>query len=129
MMTSADQFLLALTAWRKNRGGGRVGMQSVINVICNRAAIKGTSPYSECVMKLQFSSITAHGDPELTLWPAEGDIQFSMAQTMATQAAHGELVDITEGATNYYALTMKEPPYWAADMTKTAVIENQAFFK
>lgn len=128
-MTSTDQFLLALTAWRENRGGGAVGMQSVMNVICNSALKSGVSPYRECTRPLRYSSITAHGDPELTLWPAEGDVQFSLAQTMAAQAALGDLKDITEGATNYYALTMKEPPYWAAEMTKTVVIEGQAFFK
>jgi hypothetical protein len=37
-MTIADQFVLALTCWRENRGGGIPGMQSVANVIMNRAA-------------------------------------------------------------------------------------------
>jgi hypothetical protein len=36
----ADQ-VLARTAWGENRGGGQVGLQSVINVIMNRAAHPG----------------------------------------------------------------------------------------
>jgi N-acetylmuramoyl-L-alanine amidase len=128
-LNSVDQVLLALTAWRENRGGGLKGMQSVINVICNRAKKRNTSPYEECVRPWQFSSITAKGDPELTLWPAPSDEQFSTAQTLATLAGRNELVDITGGATFYYALSMKTPPSWAASMTKTVEIQNQAFFK
>ena len=128
-MTIADQFMLALTAWRENRGGGIPGMQSVINVVCNRAAHRRTDPYTECVRPMQFSSLTAKGDPELTLWPVDNDPQWLEAITLAGQAAAGTLEDITGGATSYYALTMTTPPYWAASMTPTVTIANQAFFK
>lgn len=128
-MTLQDQFLLALTAWRENRGGGAVGMQSVMNVIINRAASRKTSPYSECVRKWQFSSITATGDPELVLWPADNDAQFVTAQGLVAQAVAGTLQDITGNAKSYYALSMKTAPAWAATMTKTVEINGQVFFK
>lgn len=128
-MTSADQFLLALAVWRENRGGGYPGMQSVANVILNRARHRGTSPYEECVRPWQFSSLTARGDPGLVLWPALGDPSWAVAQSIAQSAANGTLDDITEGATSYYALTMATPPSWAAAMTKTVEIEGQVFFK
>jgi len=128
-MTIQDQFLLALTCWRENRGGGLTGMQSVANVILNRAAARKTSPYVECVRPWQFSSITAKGDPELTLWPATTDPQFAIALELASDAAVGTLADITGYATSYYALSMTTPPAWAAQMTKTVEIEGQVFFK
>ena len=78
-MTSADTFLLALCAWRENRGGGNPGMQSVINVVCNRATARGTSPYQECVRPEQFSSLTKKNDPELILWPTVTDPQWGEA--------------------------------------------------
>ena len=63
----------ALCAWRENRSGGRVGMQSVLNVLANRARRDNTSMYAEAVRKLQFSSMTARGDSQTVLWPIEGD--------------------------------------------------------
>lgn len=128
-MTNADQFLLALTAWRENRSGGYQGMQSVVNVVCNRAAKRGDSPYAECIRPWQFSSITAKGDPELILWPAETDPQWAIAQSIVRAAVDGDLDDITQGATFYYALTIANPPSWASAMTKTVEISGQVFFK
>ena len=128
-MTINDQFMLALTAWRENRGGGYAGMQSVANVIVNRARHRGTSPYLECVRPWQFSSITAKGDPQLGMFPSESDPTWVTAQSIAQAAANDSLEDITEGATSYYALSMTTPPYWAASMTPTVTIEGQKFFK
>lgn len=102
-MKIQDQVVLALCIWRENRGHGREGMQSVANVVMNRAAKRGTSAYYECVRPVQFSSMTTKGDPELGLWPAEGDAQWEMALDLAQSAAAGALADITDGATLYYA--------------------------
>lgn len=127
-MTIADEFLLALTVWRENRGGGQTGMQSVANVIMNRARVRNQTPYQVCTARLQFSSITAQGDPELILWPSECDPQWAIALSLAGEAYSGNLVDITEGATSYYATSISAP-YWAASMTKTVEIANQVFFR
>ena len=128
-MTIQDQVIGALTAWRENRGGGVVGMQSVINVLVNRATHRGTDVYSEAVRRLQFSSMTAAGDPNLILFPTDNDPQWLEALTLASQASRGSLDDITEGSTSYYAASMSTPPYWAASMTRTVTIEGQIFFK
>ncbi len=128
-MTHQDIAIGALTAWRENRGGGTPGMQSVLNVLQNRATHRDTSVYHEAVRPMQFSSMTAKGDPNLTLFPADGDPQWAMALILAGQMADQGLQDITGGATSYYALSMKEPPYWAATMTQTVTIAGQVFFK
>lgn len=119
----------ALCAWRENRSGGRAGMQSVLNVLYNRSQKRGTTLYDEAVRPWQFSSLTAKGDPQLTDYPPLSDPNFSLAMTLATSAADGDLNDITDGATSYYAASMPEPPYWAASMTKTVEIEGQIFFR
>ena len=128
-MTIADQFMVALTAWRENRGGGYEGMQSVANVILNRAHKRGTTAYEECIRPWQFSSITAKADPELVLYPALTDPQWKLAMNIAQDAADGKLSDITGGATFYYALSIPHPPMWAQAMQKTAEIQGQIFFK
>jgi hypothetical protein len=95
---------MALTSWRENREGGASGMQSVVNVLQNRAKRRKTSPYAEAVRRLQFSSLTAPGDPQLVLWPAdEGDLTWVAALNIAEQAAAGTLPDLVLGATMYYA--------------------------
>lgn len=105
-------------------------MQSVLNVLVNRAGQRSSSIYEEAVRHLQFSSMTALGDPNLILWPqVPGDAQFAVALDMASQAAQGSLPDITGGATFYYATSMRTPPAWSANMTHTAEIAGQVFFK
>lgn len=144
-MRMQDQFLLALTVWRENRSGGLPGMQSVANVIVNRAAKRSTSAYTECTRAWQFSSITAKGDPELTLWPSDGDPQWAQALDLAQQASTGALADITGGAIDYYApagqhwtkrftlpsgATVPFPDHWNEDaVTYLCTIAGQLFFK
>lgn len=104
-MTPQDQIIGALCAWRENRGGipQPDAMQSILNVLQNRAAKHGTDIYTEATRKLQFSSLTAPGNPELTLWPSDNDPQWVMALGMAQEIANGTLFDLTRGATDYYA--------------------------
>ena len=143
-MTNQDIVLLHLVAWRENRGGGTSGMQSVINVIMNRATNNKTSPYQECVRPEQFSSITTNGDPELTLWPAVNDPQWTEAQSLAQLASLGSLTDLTSGSTLYYAphsiassktitLSGKTYPFpesWNESVVQFMVeIAGQLFFK
>lgn len=127
--TVMDQFVMALTAWRENRGGGQIGMQSVINVVMNRAKARLTSPYAECIRPWQFSSVTAKGDPQLAVWPAISDSAWQMADELVAKAISGNLPDITDGATSYYALSMTDPPSWAGAMTPTVEIAGQKFFR
>ena len=132
-MSQRDIAVGALCAWRENRGGGQRGMQSVLNVLHNRATMRGTCIADEALRPWQFSSMTAKGDPQTRLGPdftsdADSSAYF-LAVMLATEADAGTLADITGGATNYYALSMTEPPSWAAAMQKTTEIEGQVFFK
>src|ERR1035438_8328323 len=108
-MTIQDQILAAITMWRESRGGGMPGMQSVGNVIQNRATKSGQDVYTVCTKHAQFSSISM-SNPEAYLWPIAADPQWQKALTLAQQMAAGTLQDITEGSTSYYAASMSPSP-------------------
>jgi len=97
--------VLALVCWRENRGGTPQpqAMQSVANVVMNRVKANKSDAYTECTRHLQFSSITAPGDPQLDLWPNEADPHWQQALLLAQDAETGNLEDITNGSTIYYA--------------------------
>jgi hypothetical protein len=103
-------------------------MQAVVNVIQNRSAKTGDSPYTVCTRHAQFSSISVPG-PEAALWPVKSDPQWLTSLSLALKANAGDLPDITEGSLSYYALTLPEPPYWAATMQRTVTIGGQVFMK
>lgn len=118
----------ALCAWRENRSGGEAGMQSVLNVLKNRANMRGTTMAIEATKPWQFSSMTATGDPQLRVFPTPPDSDYILAEKMAQQAIAGSLPDLTGGATFYYALGSPKPA-WASQMTATVEISGQLFFK
>lgn len=102
-MTAQDIAIGALCAWRENRQAGQAGLQSIINVLQNRAKRDNSSIYAEATRRLQFSSLTAPGDPELTLWPPGNDPQWLEALSLMEQASEDTLDDLTAGSTLYYA--------------------------
>jgi hypothetical protein len=151
-MTIQDQVFLAIVGWKENRGGGVAGTESVMNVIINRAKTRNTDPYTECVKPLQFSSLTAAGDPELIEWPNRNNSAdwqaWQEALNLASQATVGTLEDTTGGATLYYApaTIAKDPQHqnfrlpdgtvipfprdWNLQaVTYTCTIESQVFFR
>jgi hypothetical protein len=148
-MTIQDQVTSAFTIWKENRGGGTAGMQSVLNAIMNRVAKNGTDAFTECLKPLQFSSMTAKGDPELTIWPTKSSpndwAMWLEALGLAAQEAAGTLEDLTNGATLYYApasikstqtitlpngQTIPFPEGWNKNVvTYTVTIQGQVFFR
>jgi type II secretory pathway pseudopilin PulG len=142
-MTIQDQVVSALTAWRENRQSGQSGLQSILNVIQNRAKKTGDDPYTVCTTHEQFSSISMPG-PEDILWPTDSDPQWQTALALAAQAAAGTLADLTGGSTLYYApasipsgatitlpsgTTVPFPKGWNPDVvTYQATIGGQLFF-
>jgi hypothetical protein len=147
-MTPQDQIIGALCAFREARGGAQPGMTSVLNVLANRAAKKGTDVYTEATARLQFSSMTVLGDPETIVFGRQANVAdwqawvtvLGLAQTMA----EGNLADITNGSTLYFApegykskatFTLPDntvipfPDGWnASAVTYEVTIANQVFF-
>lgn len=115
-----NQFMLALCLWREARGElatvGPIGYIAVGCVLRNRGQRDTTTIYEEVIKRLQFSSITAPGDPELTAWPAKRNGADYAAWITAHQVARGILSgaysDPTRGATLYYADSIPFPEDW-----------------
>ena len=132
-MNTEDKATALVCIWRENRGGGVPGMQSVLNVLMNRSARDSSTVKDEALRRLQFTSMSYASDPEIRLGPdfllaADASAWYAAAD-LVEQAVAGTLQDITQGATNYYAASLSEPPAWAAAMTRTVVIAGQIFFK
>jgi len=128
-----DQEVLARTAWGECRGGGSIGMQSVINVICNRAASPkwwGHDIRSVCLKAAQFSCwLPSDPNRNKLMSVDESDAAYNSALNLAQQAIEGTLPDITNGATYYYSIKgVARTPNWAIGKIPCATIKGQYFF-
>ncbi len=120
--------IAALCLWREARGEGHDGMRAVCHVIANRA-LKRNRSWAEVVYQpWQFSSMTASGDPQLTLVPVPPDAAFEDALAITDLVYYGTDEDITQGADHYFASTIPMPE-WAKNMTATAKIGRHLFFR
>lgn len=129
--------VLARTIYGEARGEGEQGMIAVANVILNRvkAAMAGKSRWwgkdiaGVCKCPAQFSCWNK-SDPNCKIITSvtETDSVFQECRSVATQAIMGTLKDNTNGATSYYAESMKMPPYWARGKRPCATIGNHIFF-
>jgi hypothetical protein len=128
-----DKWCSALCAWREDRGsdnkGDRDGLRAVIHVIANRAKAQNKSWAQIVYARLQFSSMTYGQDPQLCNVPVGPDPQFVACYEVADAVMNGTDEDLTNGATNYYASSMSQPPSWATSMTQTAVIGGQIYLR
>jgi N-acetylmuramoyl-L-alanine amidase len=118
----------ALCAWREARGEGYDGMRCVIWVISNRAKAKNQTWPTVIFAKWQFSSMTADGDPQVSLVPKPYDNEFDGAFTIADRIYGGGDTDLTNGATHYFSDSIPMPR-WALAMTETAKIGKHTFYR
>lgn len=137
-MSDTDQLttqdILARTMWGEARNQGDQGLQAVANVVINRFKSGktwwGHDVRSVCLAPFQFSCWLV-GDPNRAklLAVSENDKIFRLCIDLAGEAIDGDLPDVTNGATSYYARTMPQPPKWAADLTPCAEIGAHIFFQ
>jgi hypothetical protein len=89
----------------EDRSGGQQGMTAVLNVIGNRSAATGDSPYAVCTAHAQYTSMSKPIN-----WPTPANVAdyeaWDIALTLVEAAANGGLPDITGGATLYYAIDL-----------------------
>jgi spore germination cell wall hydrolase CwlJ-like protein len=124
----------ASTLWAEARGEGRIGMEAVANVIANRARLQwhgaaGTA--AVCLAPRQFSCWNA-GDPHLVKMERvmrSPDALYLEACDIARRMLAGELPDRTDGATHYFASTLRVRPNWAQGRSPCRVIGNHEFYK
>jgi hypothetical protein len=123
----------AQTIWGEARGEGDEGMHAVACVIANRRALRwyGARTVAEvCLAPFQFSCWNA-GDPnrpKLDAVPDRPDARWPTALKYATQVQNRLIDDITDGATHYYATTLRQAPAWALGHEPCKRIGNQLFF-
>ena len=125
-----DKWCAALCAWREARGepNHRDSIRGVIHVIANRA-LKHNKSWAQIVyQRLQFSSMTYGGDPQLSNVPVQPDGIFADCYDIANAIFQGGDYDITSGATHYFADSISMPE-WAKNMTATAKIGHHSFFR
>lgn len=137
MPTRTELDTLARTIYGEARGEGEYGMQAVANVIMNRfdkflsgeITWWGEGIIDICLKPKQFSCWNT-GDPNLAvIEKVDATNQtFAIALNVAGKAIDGDLEDITNGATSYYADTSPEP-YWAKGKTPCAHIGHHLFFE
>lgn len=101
-MTHEDYCMTALALWREARGEGNTGMLAVACVIRNRFIKRNSTFYAEVIKPWAFSSITAKGDVQLGLYPAEPDLIWQQAKLTAANVIDNIVADITGGATLYW---------------------------
>jgi len=126
--------VLAATLWMECRSGGKTGMQSVANVVCNRVARPGwwgDDIRSVCLVPMQFSSWN-EGSTQIPLVQKamiNGDPDWTIALSLANDAVAGKLPDITDGSTLYYDTSI-DPPYWTKPPAIfTVEIAGQRFYR
>ncbi len=138
MSRDLDIDVLARTCWGEGRGEGLLGMEALASVILNRLAISnkeggywwGNDIAGICRKPFQFSCWLVSDPNRAKLLAVDpSDKIFAAALDIATDAVDGKLKDSTNGATSYYATTMKEPPAWADTMIQTCIIRHHVFFR
>jgi hypothetical protein len=108
-------------------------MQHVANVIVNRAQHHswwGNGLIAVCIQPWQFSCRNP-SDPNRAklLAVTTADPEFVVALAVAREAVAGRLVDQTDGADSYYALSMDAPPEWAKTAVRTFADPWHAFYR
>ena len=135
-MSEQDKFLWALCVWREARSLGSAGMLAVAWVMLNRLNSKawGASMSNVVTARLQFSSMTALGDPETVVWPnnhispPDAAAWHQAQEACSTVFCSEPQADPTKGATNYYSKTIA-PPSWTATMIETLTVGNTIFYR
>ena len=129
----SDQEILAKTIWGEARGEIPAGQQAVACVILNRVALNGWRGHdirSVCLKPFQFSC-WLQNDPNRTKMlevTADSDQIYANCLDIAASAITGTLIDNTNGATSYFAASMKTPPAWANGLQPCQIIGNHLFF-
>lgn len=129
----SDLEIISRTIWGENRGGRETGMANVASVILNRAKSGitwwGKDIRSVCLCPWQFSCWNFN-DPNRTkvLSVTQSDPEYSAALAVGMEAIAGTLPDSVNGATSYYARSMKIPPKWSIGHKPVAEDAGQLYF-
>jgi N-acetylmuramoyl-L-alanine amidase len=127
-----DISLLALCVWREASDQPVAIKQIIACTIRNRVNKPGWwgRDWTSVICKrLQYSSMTAAGDPNLIRWPLPTDSSWQASMQVAQDCHDGTIIDQSGGATNYYDISMPEPPAWAEGMTYITTVGAFRLYK
>jgi hypothetical protein len=119
-------FILALTLWREGRGVSLAARSGIASVIRNRAQKRSDrNTAAACIAPMQFSGMTAPGDPNLVKWPSEFDPQWAECVSIAQTSG----IDRTGGAIFYFTAPLTEPPEDWGRVVGTVVLDGVHFYR
>ena len=126
----SDIIFLALTVWREARGEPYVAKLAVAYSILERVAHPkwwGSDVMSVVSKRLQYSSMTHAGDPNLIVWPQASDPSWSDSVISAIAATIKGAPNPVTGADSYFDTSI-EPPAWAKPEQFVAQIGRLRFY-
>jgi N-acetylmuramoyl-L-alanine amidase len=120
----------ARTLWQEARGEPDIGRKAVAHVLWNRlrSARWGTTLASVCLWRAQFSGWLP-SDPNFDAACALDDDDPLLQQMLEIVVAAEKEPDITNGATHYFANSLKTSPVWALSATYCGTFGHQRFYK
>ena len=142
LQSTPDQFVWQLTVWREAMNQGLDGMEAVAWVMINRlkSGKHGGSLMEVCTERLQFSSMTALGDPMTVKWPTHMNVAeanaWRLAEIACSGVEDGSVPDPTHGATYYANLATAKSGWFFENIVRdtvnhpqTAQINNHTFYR
>ena len=136
-VTEKDRDILARTLWGEARGESLAGQIAVAWTIRNRVNDGKTKSWwgegyaGVCQAPYQFSCWNKN-DPNFVYLSGAKTIPFrelAQARIAADQVIDGKVPDPTGGATHYYAIAMKNAPFWAEKAKQTLKLGGHVFFR
>lgn len=130
LIGEAELVFLALTVWREARGQSRECQVGVAYSIMNRVKNPGWWGNSVCSVlfkRLQYSSMTYKGDPQLTTWPAETDPSWLQCLEVASTVLVEAEENPVPGADSYHDVSIP-PPNWASPKSFVRQIGRIRFY-
>ena len=123
-----DLVMVALTIYREAAAEPYDGKRAVASVMRNRwehPGWWGKTPAGVVTARLQFSAMTAPGDPNLVKWPKPEEQAWKDSLEIATCAVLGVLGDDTKGATHYLnPKSLAKLPEWARDADNPTMVDE-----
>lgn len=110
--------ILASTLYAEDRSGGAEGMEPIAGTILNRAQTPGwwgRDVVGVCLCPGQFSG-WHWKDPNFRKMLTADDVDpnYALSLVIARKALRGDKINRANGATHYYAKSMKIAPAWAS---------------
>jgi hypothetical protein len=134
-----EQWLACQVLWREARGQSLAVKNAIWHVIQNRTADdqrRWPRTISGVICQhMQFSSMTAPGDPNLVAWPVEpipgqtGSADWQAFLDCQTVVESPLNADPTNGANMYESEPADKLPYWTKDATLTLDLVNTRFYR